>query len=65
MAKAKTFADKVIKKGMIFGQVCPTCNTEFAYVKKVEPVRKVNGHIGFSETVVAYCKCNMKEVMEK
>ena len=65
MARTKSFAEKVIKKGVVFGQVCPTCGEEISYLKRVEPVKKDDGQIGFSEVMVGYCKCNVKEVMEK
>jgi uncharacterized protein YbaR (Trm112 family) len=49
---------------MIFGKVCPICKEELSYVKRVEPVKRGEGRIGFSETVVAYCKCNIKQALE-
>ena len=64
MAKTKSFADKVIKRGAIFGKVCPECNEEISYIKGVEPVKKNSGGFGFSERMVPYCKCNVKEAME-
>ena len=65
MARTKSFADKVIKHGAIFGKVCPTCGEEIQYLKRVEPVKKNSGHIGFSDVVLPYCKCNIKQVQEK
>lgn len=64
MAKGKSFADKVSKKGAVFGKVCPTCGEEISYLKKIEPIKKDNGHIGFSESMIPYCKCNVKQVQE-
>jgi hypothetical protein len=64
MAKSRSFEDKVRKAGMIFGKVCPICKEELSYVKRVEPVKRGEGRIGFSETVVAYCKCNIKQALE-
>jgi len=65
MARTKSFAEKVIKKGEVFGDVCPTCNQEIQYLKRVEPVKKDNGSIGFKDVIVSYCKCNHQEVHEK
>ncbi len=65
MARTKTFAEKVIKKGEIFGNVCPTCSQEIQYLKRVEPVKKENGSVGFNDVMVAYCKCNYQDVYEK
>jgi hypothetical protein len=65
MARTKTFAEKVIKKGAVFGKVCPTCGEEIQFLKRVEPIRKSNGSIGFSDQVYPYCKCNVKELQEK
>lgn len=65
MARTKTFAEKVIKGGEIFGTVCPTCEQEIQYLKRVEPVKKDNGAVGFNDVIVPYCKCNHQEVQEK
>ena len=64
MAKTKSFAEKVIKRGQKFGKICPQCGEEIAFVKRVQPVRKEGGSVGFSEHMAPYCKCNVKEAME-
>ena len=64
MARTKSFAEKVIKRGAVFGKICPVCGEEIAHVKRIDPVKKPNGSFGFNEHVVKYCKCNVKEAME-
>ena len=65
MARTKTFAEKVIKRGQKFGKICPKCEEEIAFVKRVEPVKKDNGGMGFVERMQPYCKCNTKEAFEQ
>jgi hypothetical protein len=62
--KQSAFEDKVKKKGMKFGKICPTCGESLSYAKKIEPITRDNGAIGFSERILPYCKCNIKEVLE-
>ena len=64
MAKKQSFSDKVKKTGMVFGKVCPTCGEVISYVRRVEPVKKASGSLGFKDTMVPICKCNIKEVQE-
>ncbi len=64
MAKTKSFAEKVIKRGQKFGKVCEKCGEEISFIKRVEPVKKEGGGIGFGDHMVPYCKCNVKEAME-
>ena len=65
MARTKTFAEKVIKGGAVYGEVCPKCEQEVQFLKRVEPVIKENGAIGFNDVIVSYCKCNHQDVHEK
>jgi hypothetical protein len=62
MAKAQTFADKLMKGQRKSRVICPKCNTEFSFILFVSSEKsKKTGKYKFNQRQARVCKCNEKQ----
>ncbi len=62
MAKKQDFQSKVQKQSKL-GNVCPTCEATYSYIKMVDAMQsEKSGHWKFGSRNVKVCKCNEKEI---